>query len=224
MMLELKNIDKSVLFNKQKIEILKNLNLNIEYGEITAITGNSGSGKSTLINILALIDTPDSGEYFIDGEDAGIWTNKEKAAFRAVKAGIIFQQYNLITGMNVRENIRLPLYVNNGIKYNERERIIQKSLKILYMEHRQYHYPKTLSGGEQQRVATARALANNPKIIFADEPTGNIDSKNKEVILSAFKKMSGEGRAVVIVTHDDEIENFADRVFKIEKGELKNIK
>ena len=217
-------VNKYVVFNNEKIEILKDINLEIQYGEITAIIGNSGSGKTTLLNLMSLIDSASSGEYYIDDINVSTWNTTERSKFRSDYSSIIFQQYNLIPRMTSYDNVKIPLLINKNVIKSDRKSIIMDSLQRLSMEHRKSHKPNTLSGGEQQRVAIARALVNNPKIVFADEATGNVDRNNEQIILSVFKELAKEGRAVIIVTHSDYVMDYANRVYKLINGEIEVVK
>lgn len=201
MRIEIKNLEKYVMFEKQKISILKDINMSFESGEIVAIVGDSGSGKSTLLNILSLLDDCISGECYWDDKDIFKLTKNEKQELLAQKIGIVFQQYNLIEGMTCSENVIMPLYLNSTIKRTERARMVNEVLEKVGLLERKQHFPRTLSGGEQQRAAIARAIINNPDVIFADEPTGNIDSANERQVLRLFREIANQGKIVVIVTH-----------------------
>lgn len=221
MRIEIKNLEKYVMFEKQKISILKDINLSFESGEIVAIVGESGSGKSTLLNILSLLDECISGEYYWDDKDIFKLTKNEKQELLAQKIGIVFQQYNLIEGMTCSENVIMPLYLNSRIKKSERARMVGDVLEKVGLLERKQHFPRTLSGGEQQRVAIARAIINNPDVIFADEPTGNIDSANERQVLRLFREIANQGKIVVIVTHSEIVKAFADKVYRISDGVVK---
>ena len=221
MRIEIKNLEKYVMFEKQKISILKDINLSFESGEIVAIVGESGSGKSTLLNILSLLDECISGEYYWDDKDIFKLTKNEKQELLAQKIGIVFQQYNLIEGMTCSENVIMPLYLNSRIKKSERARMVGDVLEKVGLLERKQHFPRTLSGGEQQRVAIARAIINNPDVIFADEPTGNIDSANERQVLRLFREIANQGKIVVIVTHSEIVKAFADKVYCISDGVVK---
>lgn len=221
MRIEIKNLEKYVMFEKQKISILKDINLAFESGEIVAIVGESGSGKSTLLNILSLLDDCISGEYYWDDKDIFKLTKNEKQELLAQKIGIVFQQYNLIEGMTCSENVIMPLYLSSSIKRFERARMVDDVLEKVGLLERKQHFPRTLSGGEQQRAAIARAIINNPDVIFADEPTGNIDSANERQVLRLFREIANQGKIVVIVTHSESVKVFADKVYRISDGVVK---
>ena len=206
------------------MEILKGVNMECQSGEIVAIVGNSGSGKSTFLNILAMIDTCSSGEYYIEGIDVFRLSDNDRVDFRAKNIGIVFQQYNLINNLSCYDNVKIPLYVNHTVPKKDRDKWIREKLEMVGMTHRMSHFPKTLSGGEQQRVAIARAIINEPKIILADEPTGNVDLENEQQILKLFRSIAKKGKLVIIVTHSQNVMAFADTVYKINEGYLEKTK
>lgn len=224
MKLEVRNITKTIKHENTYIEILKGVNIECQSGEIVAIVGNSGSGKSTLLNIMSMIDTCSSGEYFIGETDVFRLSDNEKVDFRAKNIGIVFQQYNLINNLSCYDNVKIPLYVNHTISRKDRDKRIKEKMEMVGMKHRISHLPKTLSGGEQQRVAIARAIINEPQIILADEPTGNVDLENEQQILKIFRDIAKNGKLVIIVTHSQNIMAFADRVYKINNGYLEKTK
>lgn len=224
MKLEVRNVTKAIKHENTYIEILKEINMDCESGEIIAIVGNSGSGKSTLLNILAMIDTSSSGECYIEGTDVFRLSEDNKVDFRAKNIGIVFQQFNLINNLSCYDNVKIPLYVNHTVPKKERDERIKEKLEIVGMTHRMSYFPKTLSGGEQQRVAIARAIINEPQIILADEPTGNVDLENEQQILNLFRNIARKGKLVVIVTHSQNVMTFADKVYKINKGYLEKVK
>ena len=217
-------------FNISKLDLyyddfhaLKNINLDIPEKEITAFIGPSGCGKSTLLNILGLLDNPTSGNYYLDNKEVGHLKEKDRTNVRKGSIGFVFQSFNLIDELNVYENVELPLtYL--GVKASERKRMVEDILKRMNISHRAKHFPQQLSGGQQQRVAIARALIAKPDIIFADEPTGNLDSKSggevMEMLQSIWKKM---GKTLVIITHDSRIARMADRQFVIVDGVLSEV-
>ncbi|MCL1853815.1 MAG: ABC transporter ATP-binding protein [Peptococcaceae bacterium] len=223
MKLILRDVCKDVTFNDQRIHILTNVNMEIRYGEITAIIGSSGSGKTTLLNIMSLIDRVSSGNYYIGDVNVSSWDDNQKSEFRRAYSSIVFQQYNLVSRLSSYDNVKLPLLVNRRINSSDRRAIVLESLKRLGMEHRKDHKPSTLSGGEQQRIAIARALVNNPATIFADEPTGNVDKGNESIILKAFRDMAEEGRAVIIVTHSETVRDYSNKVFRLKHGEISEV-
>lgn len=205
-----------------EVQILKNVTFNIKQGELLAIQGPSGSGKSTLLGLLAGLDSVDRGNIQIDSTEISSLDEKKLSLFRRKDIGVVFQFFNLIPVLNVLENIALPLFPekidHKGIFINAK-----LAAENVGLSHRLHHYPNNLSGGEQQRVAIARALINNPKVIFADEPTGNLDSENGKKIISLLKALNKEkGLTIVMVTHDNAIALEADRIIKLKDGEIQN--
>lgn len=189
-------------------------------GQIVVIVGESGSGKSTLLNIMSTLDDATAGEYLWKGNNIFSFNKKKQENFLANNIGIIFQQYNLINDMPADDNVKIALYVNNDIKKGDRDKKVDEVLDKVGLYDRKKHLPKTLSGGEQQRVAIARAIINNPDIVFADEPTGNVDSDNEEHILNIFREIANQGKIVVIVTHSEVVKTFADKVYRLSDGRL----
>lgn len=216
---ELINIEKSYSLKNHKIPVLKNLNVKFENGKFYAIMGHSGSGKSTLISTIDGIESCDSGKVIINGVDLSNMDNKEKSFVRNNEIGIIFQDFFLDNYLTAIENVMLPMTIND--KYNKfaNQRALEL-LKKVELENRSKHFPKQLSGGEKQRVAIARALANDPSIIIADEPTGNLDEENESKIFGILKKMSEEGKCVIVVSHSNEILKFADVSYELKEGYL----
>lgn len=205
-----------------EIEVLKGVSLDIKKGEFAAIMGPSGSGKTTLLDILGGLLRPSSGNVRIDGESLSGLSESEIAQVRGRKIGFIFQQYNLIPSLTATENVELSLRINGAGKEEARARAV-KLLNMLGMGHRIGNKPTQLSGGEQQRVAISRALANNPTIILGDEPTGNLDSKNGFMVLDTLKKLNKqEGYTIVVVTHDHRIGKYADRIIRMMDGRIKD--
>ena len=223
-MIQLKNITKSFDLNKNKIEVLKGINLQIADDEFIALMGPSGSGKSTLLGILAGIDSPTSGEIYIYGQDISKKKEDELARFRNENVGIVFQAYNLIPSLNAIQNVKAPLYAGkNKLTSKEIDKRAKKLLDMVGLSHRETHKPGELSGGEQQRVAIARALIKNPKILVADEPTGNLDAKTGEEILDLILKINKDMHLTIIMaTHNEEIAKLADRVVNISDGIITN--
>lgn len=223
-MIQLKNITKSFDLNKNKVEVLKGINLQIGDDEFIALMGPSGSGKSTLLGILAGIDSPTSGEIYIYGQDISKKKEDELARFRNENVGIVFQAYNLIPSLNAIQNVKAPLYAGkNKLTSKEIDKRAKKLLDMVGLSHRETHKPGELSGGEQQRVAIARALINNPKILVADEPTGNLDAKTGEEILDLILKINKDMHLTIIMaTHNEEIAKLADRVVNISDGIITN--
>ena len=222
-MILLKNIKKDFKLNKEKVEVLKGVNLEIKDDEFVAIMGSSGSGKSTLLGILAGIDSPTSGEIIIDTEDISKKKEDELSVFRNANIGIVFQAYNLIPSLNAIQNVKTPLYAGHSrLSSKEMDEKARKMLDLVGLSKREKHRPGEMSGGEQQRVAIARALINNPKILIADEPTGNLDSKTGEAVLELIQKISKEMQLTIIMaTHSKEVASLADRVINISDGIIK---
>jgi putative ABC transport system ATP-binding protein len=198
---------------------LDNISLDIQAGEFISIIGPSGSGKSTLMHILGCLDSPTNGTIQLDGTMIQGASPRELAGIRNRKIGFVFQFFNLLPKLNVLQNVELPM-IYSGLSGRERRERATAALKLVELENRSKHRPSQLSGGQQQRVAIARALVNNPKIIFADEPTGNLDSHTGEVILELFRHLSGEGRTIILVTHDPEIAAVTPRRIEIRDGRI----
>ncbi len=218
--LEIINLTKIYEKKNEKIIAVDNANYKFESGRLYAIMGHSGSGKSTLLNILGTLDKQTSGEYYIDGTNTGTLNEIELNHLRMKGIGFIFQNYLLDPNLKSYENVMLPMYINNEIKKENRKEFACKLLEYVNLNNRINHYPNELSGGEQQRVAIARALANNPKVIIADEPTGNLDEENEEIIFKILKKLAESGRCVIIVSHNDNILKYADNVLYMKNGKL----
>lgn len=216
--IEVKNLSKVYGSEEAEIKALDNINLNIEQGEFVAIVGPSGSGKSTLLHLLGGVDNPTSGEVIIKGESIYKLKEKELSILRRRKLGFVFQFFNLIPVLTAEENIEMPVLLdNNKIDKN----YMNELLKLLGLEERRKHYPSELSGGQQQRVSIGRALANKPSIILADEPTGNLDSKNSKEVLELLKYCSKKyNQTLILITHDINIAKSADRVITIEDGKI----
>ena len=210
------------IYKTGKIEVvaLRGLNLSVDKGELRAIVGPSGSGKSTLINIIGGITKPDAGKVFVDGESIVDMTEKQLVEYRRKRVGIVFQFFNLIPTLTALENVELPMILV-GVPRSERKRRAQELLKTVGLEHRMHHKPSELSGGEQQRVAIAAALANNPPLILADEPTGELDSVTGMQIAELFKQLNKQhGKTMIIVTHDLSMARIADRISRIVDGKI----
>ncbi len=200
------------------VKALDNVNLSVEKGDFIAVVGSSGSGKSTLLHVLGGVDTITSGRVLINNQDYFKLSDKEQTKFRRTNIGLIYQFYNLIPTLNVRENILLPLLLDNREKD---EKYLNELLKMLNLESRVTHIPSELSGGQQQRVSIARALITRPSIILADEPTGNLDSKNSKDIMELLKKANHEyGQTIIMVTHDLDLARYANRVITLEDGHI----
>lgn len=218
-MIKINNISKVYKCNDQEVIALRKVNINFQPGKMYAIVGHSGSGKSTLLHILGLLDTQTTGTIKIDGHVISKNTKeKEKEIIRSKNIGFVFQQFYLNNELRAFENIMMPMYINKNIKAKDRKKIAIDLLEELGLKNRINHFPRQLSSGEQQRVAIARALANSPKIILADEPTGNLDKDTEKKLFSYFKKISSKGCCVIIATHSEFISNYADEIINIDEG------
>ena len=218
-MIILKDVTKTYHMGDTTVHALAGINLEIADGELTAIMGPSGSGKSTLMNILGCLDRPTSGSYSIDGHEVGILNDDELAVMRNKKIGFVFQNFNLLPRMSALQNVALPM-VYAGVSKTQRIERAEKALAMVGLEDRKNHRPNELSGGQRQRVAIARSLVNNPAIIMADEPTGNLDSKSGNEIMEIFCELNLQGRTIILVTHEPEIGAYARRILHVRDGEL----
>lgn len=203
-----------------KIDVLDDINANFKSGKFYSIMGQSGSGKSTFINILGLIDKNYLGDYFLNGLEISKQNDNELSKLRMNNLGFIFQNFELDNDLKAYENVMIPMYINNKIQKKERYNKAIKLLNRVGLGERVNHFPKEMSGGEQQRVAIARALANDPEIILADEPTGNLDKKNEKEIFSYLKKLSIDGKCIIVVSHSDEVRKYADIIYEIKDGKI----
>lgn len=218
-LVHLRNVSKIYHLGGEEIRALDNVSLDIERGEFISIIGPSGSGKSTLMHILGCLDSPTKGTIELDGTMIEKASTRELAGIRNRKIGFVFQFFNLLPRLNVLQNVELPM-VYSGVSGRERKTRAIDALRMVDLENRSKHRPMQLSGGQQQRVAIARALVNSPKIIFADEPTGNLDSHTGEAILDLFRNLSREGRTIALVTHDPEIAAVTPRRIEIRDGKI----
>jgi putative ABC transport system ATP-binding protein len=211
----------SKVFRTEEVEThaLVNVSLEVKKGEFVAVMGPSGCGKSTLLNILGLLDRPTDGQYFLDGKDMCALTEKERNVIRRGTLGFIFQSFNLIDELTVEENIELPLLYMK-VPADERKRRITDALKRMAIEHRAKHFPSQLSGGQQQRTAIARAVVMQPKVILADEPTGNLDSKNGLEVMGLLRELHREGTTIVMVTHSARDAAYSDRIVNLFDGSV----
>jgi putative ABC transport system ATP-binding protein len=218
-MIEVKNITKTYDSGESSFQALKGVSFDIADGEFVAIMGPSGSGKSTLMHILGALDTPTSGKYFLDGKDVSKMTDDNLADIRKEKIGFVFQSFNLLPRATVMRNVTLPL-IYEGIDTEEREKRAHEALiSAGFDETHFFHLSNQLSGGQIQRVAIARALVNNPKLILADEPTGNLDTKTGEIVLGTFQKLNEEhGRTIILITHEHDVAEHAKRIIHIKDG------
>src|SRR6187551_689953 len=215
--IHLEGIRKSYFMGSQALEVLKGISLNIERNEYVALMGPSGSGKSTLMNILGCLDTPSDGNYFLNGKDVSKMPDDDLAEVRNTEIGFVFQQFNLLPRLTAAENVALPL-IYAGVGKKERTERAMEVLAKVKLEDRSHHKPNELSGGQAQRVAIARALINNPSIILADEPTGNLDSKTSYDIMNLFQELHDKGNTIIMVTHEDDIAHYAHRIIRFSDG------
>lgn len=218
-MIKVENLCKSFRTEEVETIALDNVSFSVEDGEFVAIMGPSGCGKSTLLNILGLLDNPTSGQYWLDNQEVASLKEKDRTGIRKGKIGFVFQSFNLIDELNVEENIELPLtYLNVGRA--ERKRKVQEVMKRMAISHRAKHFPHQLSGGQQQRVAIARAVVFGPKLILADEPTGNLDSKNGAEVMRLLTELNQEGTAIVVVTHNEHDAQISHRTIRLFDGKI----
>ncbi len=214
------NIEKTYSTSTEKVIGITNFSYSFEKGKFYAIMGHSGSGKSTLIRILGLMDNATSGKYVINGKDVSKLSDKELSNIRMENIGFIFQDYYLDQNLKAYENVMLPMLINKKIDRSDRKNKAIDLLKNIGLGDRVNHYPKELSGGEQQRVCITRALANNPDYLLGDEPTGNLDEENEIKVLETLKNLSLNGKCVIVVSHSNEVKNYADEVLFIKNGKL----
>ena len=217
----IKTVALEKIFRTEEVETLalNKVSIEVKEGEFVAIMGPSGCGKSTLLNILGLLDNPTSGEYYLNGIEVSRYTEAQRTKLRKGIIGFVFQSFNLIGELNVYENIELPL-LYMGVSAAERKKKVQEAMERMAIVHREKHFPQQLSGGQQQRVAIARAVVANPKLILADEPTGNLDSKNGQEVMNLLSELNKEGTTIVMVTHSQHDAGFASRTINLFDGQV----
>jgi putative ABC transport system ATP-binding protein len=219
-LIKLENLEKVFYTEDVETHALSNITLTINKGEYVSISGPSGCGKSTLLSLLGLLDTCTSGHYQLASHDVSDINKKERARIRNMEIGFIFQSFNLISDLDVEENVELPLTYRKDLTKEQRKSMVKNALDKVDISHRSKHFPSQLSGGQQQRVAVARAIAGNPSIILADEPTGNLDSKNAAAVMALLDKLHGEGATICMVTHDPRSAEQAGRIIEILDGQV----
>jgi putative ABC transport system ATP-binding protein len=215
--IETQNISKRYVMGEEVIDALKNINISVNKGEYVAFMGPSGSGKSTLMNIVGCLDTPSTGKYILNGQDVSEMSENELASVRNKEIGFVFQTFNLLPRQSALENVALPL-IYAGYSKARRTEIAMETLRGVGLDNRALHKPNELSGGQRQRVAVARALVNDPSILLADEPTGNLDSKTSYEIMDLFDQLHKKGNTIVMVTHEDDIAQYAHRIIRLRDG------
>ena len=223
-MIKITNLEKFYRTEEVETVALNKLNIEVKEGEFVAVMGPSGCGKSTLLNILGLLDDPDKGSYMFNGIEVANFNERKRADLRKHNIGFVFQSFNLIDELTVFENVELPL-IYTGVKAADRKIKVEKVLDKMQIMHRRNHYPQQLSGGQQQRVAVARAVVNNPKLILADEPTGNLDSSNGNEVMELLTDLNEQGTTIVMVTHSEHDSRYSHRIIRMLDGQtvLENI-
>ena len=221
-MITLKEVSKTYYIGKEIVHALDHASMEIKEGEFVSIIGPSGSGKSTMMNIIGCLDTADEGEYILDGISIKKYTENQLAKIRNQKIGFIFQNFNLLPKLTAEENVELPL-IYQGIGHNERKKRVTQALERVELAHRMKHKPTELSGGQQQRVAIARALVTKPSLFLADEPTGNLDSKTSKEIMTLFHELHQAGNTIILITHDNDVANEAQRKIHIKDGKVSEV-
>lgn len=216
--IQLNNIQKYYRLGKNKLHVLKSLSLEIEHGDFVMIMGKSGSGKTTLLNILGFLDKLDEGEYIFNGKNITNLTEVERSRFRNKNIGFIFQQFHLINNLNIYQNIELPLLYDNKLGKKERAKKVENNLKMVGLLDKIKQFPNELSGGQQQRISIARALINDPQLIFADEPTGALDTNTSNEIMNILDSLNKQGKTIVMVTHDPDLRKYATKVVYLKDG------
>ncbi len=219
--IHLENIRKSYFMGKQELPVLKGISLDIQKNEYVALMGPSGSGKSTLMNIVGCLDSPTSGNYFLNGHQVSKMEDNDLAEVRNREIGFVFQQFNLLPRLTAVENVALPL-IYSGIPKKQRTEMAMHVLEQVDLAERSHHRPNEMSGGQCQRVAIARALVNNPSLVLADEPTGNLDTKTSYEIMNIFSKIQEAGNTIVLVTHEEDIAHYAKRIVRLRDGVIES--
>ena len=219
-LIQVNDLSKIYELGHTEVRALNGVSMTIRKNEYVSIMGPSGSGKSTLMNLIGCLDSPSQGEYFLDGVNVAHMTDDELAAVRNRKIGFVFQTFNLLPKSTALRNVELPLIYNGGIQKNQRKALAEGALKRVGLESRMLHKPNELSGGQRQRVAVARALVNNPAIILADEPTGNLDSKTGQEIMALFDELQQAGNTIILVTHEEDIALHAHRTIRLLDGKI----
>lgn len=218
-MIKINNLTKVYQNGKIQVKALKGVTFEVKKGEMVAIMGPSGSGKSTLMHLLGCLDHPTSGKYFLDGNDVSDLKDDQLAEIRNNYIGFVFQQFNLLSRTSILHNVEVPL-IYAGVKKNKRQKIAKEMLEKVGLGHRLKHFPNEISGGQKQRVAIARALVNNPSLLLADEPTGNLDTKTEEEIMGLFHDLHDQGHTIILVTHEESIAKHAQRIIYLVDGEI----
>ena len=219
-LIKLDSIQKVFYTEEVETHALRNITLTVNKGEYVSISGPSGCGKSTLLSVLGLLDMPTAGRYILNGHDVSDISNRERARIRNQEIGFIFQSFNLISDLDVEENVELPLTYRNDLNKSQRKQMVKDALEKVDMAYRSKHFPSQLSGGQQQRVAVARAIAGNPSILLADEPTGNLDTKNADAVMKLLGKLHAEGATICMVTHDPRSALRSDRKIDVLDGQV----
>jgi putative ABC transport system ATP-binding protein len=220
-MIKLRHLSKVYRNSEVETIALQKVNIEVKEGEFVAIMGPSGCGKTTLLNLLGLLDNPTTGSYFFMNNDVSIFNEKKRSVLRKQNMGFVFQNYNLIEELNVYENVELPL-IYKGVKNSERKEKVHSILERMQLLHRKFNFPTQLSGGQQQRVAVARAVVGEPKIILADEPTGNLDSSHGEEVMRLLDQINNNGTAVIMVTHSQRDASYSNRIIRLFDGQIIN--
>ncbi len=219
-LIKLENVNKIFYTEEVETHALSKINITLNKGEYVSISGPSGCGKSTLLSLLGLLDSPTEGSYMLGSNDVSNISKGDRARIRNQEIGFIFQSFNLISDLDVEENVELPLTYRNDLNKEQRKKMVNAALEKVDMAHRAKHFPSQLSGGQQQRVAVARAIAGNPSILLADEPTGNLDSKNAEAVMELLDKLHAEGATICMVTHDPRSASRAERIIDVLDGSV----